>query len=146
MTLFTGFPLGRFPLLRLSLTVGIPVIHVLRVRPRVREALAALVALVGLLPGVQARVLDQVMLVFKCFLANLTLVWSFSCEEGQEDTHGLQRQGWWLLRPSLPLHSLRCWSNTMPEPPRCLLFKGSSVAETKQKTPHLCYNLDFGCF
>lgn len=33
------------------------------------------------------------MLVFECFLANLTLVWSFSCGETQEDT-GLRWQGW----------------------------------------------------
>jgi len=99
----------------------------------VREALAALVTLVGLLPGVQARVLDQVVLVFKRFLANLTLVWSFSCEEGEEDTRGLQRQGWGLLRPSLPLRSLRCWSHSTPEPPHCLFCRGSSVAATKQK-------------
>lgn len=46
-----------------------------------REALAALVTLVGLLARVQPRVLDQVVLVFEGFLADLTLVWSLSWEK-----------------------------------------------------------------
>ena len=44
----------------------------------IREALPALVALVGLLPGVQAHVLDQVMLVFKRLFADATLVGPFT--------------------------------------------------------------------
>ena len=47
-----------------------------------REALAAFVALVGLLARVQSRMFDQVVLVFECFLADLTLVWSFTCRDG----------------------------------------------------------------
>ena len=50
------------------------------------EALAALVALVGLLPRVQARVLDEMVLVFEGFLADLTLVWSLACRRDGRNT------------------------------------------------------------
>lgn len=91
-----------------------------------REALAALVALVGLLPRVQARVLDQVVLVFERFFANLTLVWSFSCK-------GRTRGQTWVTMAGMGSFSTpRSRSNATAEPPRCRLFKGSSVAETEQ--------------
>lgn len=50
-----------------------------------REALAAFITLIGLLARVQPRVLDQVVLVFERFLADLTLVWSLSWEKERED-------------------------------------------------------------
>ena len=70
--------LRGLPFLGLPLAVGVAVVHVLGVGARVGEALPALVALVGLLPGVQAHVLDQVMLVFKRLFADATLVGPFT--------------------------------------------------------------------
>lgn len=48
------------------------------------EALAAFITLVGLLARVKPRVLDKVVLVFKRFLTDLTLMWSFSWEREQD--------------------------------------------------------------
>lgn len=48
------------------------------------EALATFIALIGLLARVKPRVLDKVVLVFKRFLTNLTLMWSFSWEREQD--------------------------------------------------------------
>lgn len=45
----------------------------------VREAFAALVTLVGLLPGVKTGVLDQVVLVFKRLLTDTTLMGALTC-------------------------------------------------------------------
>ena len=45
------------------------------------EALATLVALVGLLARVQSRVLNEMVLVFKGLLADLALVWTLACRD-----------------------------------------------------------------
>lgn len=45
------------------------------------EAFAALVALVRLLPRVEAHVFDQVVLVFESLAADVALVWSFPCRK-----------------------------------------------------------------
>lgn len=58
-----------------------------------REAFAALVALVGFLSGVQARVLNEMVFVFEGLLTDLTLVRTFACrdkttgERGSQDGH-----------------------------------------------------------
>ena len=44
-----------------------------------REALATLVTLVWLFSRVQARVLDEVVLMFEGLLTDRALVWSLSC-------------------------------------------------------------------
>ena len=45
------------------------------------EALATLVALVGLLARVQSRVLNEMVLVFKGLLADLALVRTLACRD-----------------------------------------------------------------
>ena len=85
--LLARLPLGGLALLGLPLAVGVAVVHVLRVGARVREALAALVALVGLLARVQARVLDEVVLVFERLLTDLALVRTLACTHARTHTH-----------------------------------------------------------
>ena len=45
------------------------------------EALAALVALVGLFARVQSRVLNEMVLVFEGLLADLALMWTLACRD-----------------------------------------------------------------
>ena len=48
------------------------------------EALAALVALVRLLPRVEPHVLDQVVFVFEGFAADAALVWTLPCPDREQ--------------------------------------------------------------
>lgn len=63
--------------------VSVAVVHVLGVGARMGESLAALVTLVRFLPGVQAAVLDQMVLVFKGLVADLALVRTLACIENK---------------------------------------------------------------
>lgn len=61
--------------------VSIAVVHVLRVRARVREAFATLVTLVGFLSRVQPAVLNQMVLMLEGLVADLALMRTLACKE-----------------------------------------------------------------
>lgn len=46
-----------------------------------RETLETLLALEGFFSRMKSLVFGQVMLVFECFTANITLVWTLTCNE-----------------------------------------------------------------
>ncbi len=60
-------------------------VHVLRVGARVGEALAALVALVRLLPRMEPHVFNQVVFVFEGLAADATLMGSLPCRERENN-------------------------------------------------------------
>lgn len=69
----------KLQLLSVRLAVRVPVVHVLGIRARVREAFQTLGALEWFFPGVQTFVLGQVVFVFERFAAHVTFVRSLTC-------------------------------------------------------------------